>query len=87
MWKYRVRFEGENSRAIGAANTVNECNLIIKDFLDEHHYKPYYWRQYTNGVGGIKIDVGSWTEFFVIERMDGVPLTIDDLFEAEANGK
>lgn len=84
---YRVRFEGVNSRIIGYANTIRECNVVIKKFLDEHNYKAYYWRQYSNGAGGIKIDVGSYTEFFIIERTDGEQLTIESLFNLGLEGQ
>lgn len=86
MAKYKVIFYGRTKREIASVDTVRECNLAIKKFLIEHNYKSYYWRTYANNSGGIEIDVGSHTEFFVIERTDGTPLTTNLLFKAEAEG-
>lgn len=71
---YIVTFENSKGveREIGRAKTMKEANDIIQSFLDAHNYKSYYWRKWLNNNDGtkIKVDVGSWTEFFYIFRND-----------------
>lgn len=42
-----------------------DCFKYIKNFLDEHNFKSYYY-QITKLENGERIDVGSHTEFFYI---------------------
>ena len=49
-------------KAIPTANTAK----IIQKFLKDRGYKSYYWNMYKIN-GRLRIDVGSWTEFFFIE--------------------
>lgn len=64
-----VYFENTNGvqREIGTADTQEEAFKIIRKFLDEHSYKPPYWRSWSEENGEIWVDVGSHTEFFVIK--------------------
>lgn len=63
----KVYFENNSKRErlIGEGETQEECDLIITKFLEEHNFVPYYSRQW-NTDKGLKIDVGSYAEFFYI---------------------
>lgn len=58
-------------RIIARVDNMNEAHTAMLKFMKEHNYTPYYY-QYTilsdERVGRwyIKIDVGSWTEFFKV---------------------
>jgi len=57
-------------REIGKANTEEEANKIIQQFLDAHNFKSYYSRYwYCEEENGTMVDVGSHTEFFIIEGL------------------
>lgn len=51
---------------IGAAKSREEAFLLIESFLTEHNYKASYYRSWTEENGETVIDVGSWSEFFII---------------------
>ena len=53
-------------RLIAECDTVQEVGKEINKFLDAHNYKSYYWRSFGDGES-VTIDVGSWSEFFVIK--------------------
>lgn len=60
----------ENSRSerreIGRPKDSDEAFIIINEFCTERNYKIYYTRTWEeNGVK--KIDVGSHSEFFILE--------------------
>ena len=66
-------------RLIAECETVKDVGKEIQKFLDDHNYKSYYWRSW--GVDGrVKIDVGSWSEFFLV---DGI--THDEYLESLQN--
>ena len=50
-------------RVLMEVNNFNEVSAGIQKFLEEHNYKSYYTRSWIEG-DRIKIDVGSWSEFF-----------------------
>ena len=43
-----------------------ECHQEIQKFLDEHNFKSYYTRTWTEPDGSKWYDVGSWSEFFIV---------------------
>ncbi len=51
---------------IAECETVNDVGKEIQKFLDDHNCKSYYSRSWEVD-GRIKIDVGSWSEFFFVE--------------------
>ena len=51
-------------REIGRPPSTEEAFKIINNFLEEHNYKSYYTRIWTQN-GETYYDVGSWSEFFV----------------------
>lgn len=53
-------------RLIAECKTVKDVGCEINKFLEEHNYKSYYSRSWEVD-GRVKIDVGSWSEFFYIE--------------------
>lgn len=53
-------------KQIGTASTQEEIFKIINKFLDEHNYKSYYTRTWTE-KDEMWVDVGSHTEFFIIK--------------------
>ena len=53
-------------RLIAECETVKDIGKEIQRFLDDHNYKSYYWRSW-GANGGVKIDVGSWSEFFFVD--------------------
>ena len=60
----------ENSRGeerlIAKCETAKDVGKEIQKFLDDHNYKSYYSRSWEVD-GRIKIDVGSWSEFFLVD--------------------
>ncbi|MEI6296211.1 MAG: hypothetical protein WCO84_01015 [bacterium] len=67
----KVYFENSQGREreIGEGLNEQECYKIIYKFLDEFNYKSYYARSWKTDKG-IKVDVGSHTEFFYIRKVD-----------------
>lgn len=80
MNKYIVEFGTrlEKSRIIGDAETIKECHQIIMKFLDDHNYKSHYQRMWVED-GRVKVDVGSWSEFFWISRSDGSSMAFEEI--------
>lgn len=59
-----IRSNGEEL-PLGEVYTLQDAEIIIENFLDEHNYISYYWRinfypEY------LEYDVGSWTESFKV---------------------
>ena len=65
MKLYFKNSQGEE-RLIAECETVKDVGKEIQKFLDDHNYKSYYWRSWEED-GRIKIDVGSWSEFFFVD--------------------
>lgn len=55
---------------IGEAADNKEANKIIKRFCSDRNFKIYYTRQWIDEDNQNRtwVDVGSHTEFFIIER-------------------
>lgn len=68
---YRVIFQNsrKQEREIGTAVDINSAYCVIDKFLDEHNYISYYKRVWEEN-GRIKVDAGSWSEFFYVEEYD-----------------
>lgn len=58
-------------RLLCKANNRKAIMKKIDDFLKEHNYESFYtrmWETDNDELGScIKIDVGSWTEFFYVQ--------------------
>jgi len=54
-------------RLLKEVETIEEINKVVNDFLKEHNYKSYYCRVMgLENKQGVMLDVGSYTEFFVV---------------------
>ena len=71
MDKYKVIFRNSRGqeREIGRAADQQEANQIIEQFMDDHNFVSYYTRGWIED-GRIWLDVGSWTEFFILEEIN-----------------
>ena len=56
-------------RIIAEPQDKKEAVKEINKFLDDHNYKSYYMNVCEDDNGRLRIDVGSWSEFMVIEGM------------------
>lgn len=65
---YKVIFENSQGkeREIDTAVDIEVAYKIIDKFLDEHNFKSYYKNICEIEKGKIRVDVGSWSEFFYI---------------------
>lgn len=68
--KLEFQSSNGNRRVIGYPKDRNETWKLIKDFLDQHHFKSYYSRVWKNEDGETVFDVGSHTEFFFLSECD-----------------
>lgn len=68
--------KGEES-VIAEPLNVEECNREMHKFLMDHGYKSYYQNVCAVDDNKVRIDFGSWSEFFYI---DGIT------FEEYCNG-
>ena len=58
-----------NERVIANVDNADEAMIEIKKFCDERDFKIPYYRYYGSlDDNGIKYDVGSWSEFFVLRK-------------------
>lgn len=61
----------ENSRCqrriIAEPETEEEANREIRKFCEERNFTIYYTRSWRNNEGLKVYDVGSWTEFFLLD--------------------
>lgn len=53
-------------RPIAECETTKDVGREIQKFLDDHNYKSYYSRSWGD-KGNVIIDVGSYSEFFVLK--------------------
>ncbi len=53
------------------AEPINKREVIeeINKFLDEHNYKSYYFNICEYEENKLRIDFGSWSQFFLIDGM------------------
>ena len=56
-------------RVIAEPHDKKEAVKEINKFLDDHNFKSYYMNVCEDDNGRLRIDVGSWSEFFYIEYM------------------
>ena len=56
-------------RVIAEPTNKEEISKEIDKFLDDHNFKSYYMNVCEDDNGRLRIDVGSWSEFFYIEYM------------------
>ena len=87
--KLYFRNSRNQERLIAECETIQEVNVAIKQFLEEHNYKSYYTRIWYEPEG-IKTpysireesrfiyDVGSWSEFFELEVTNEEICTLPD---------
>ena len=77
----KVKLIFQNSRGeervIAEPSNREEVNKEINKFLDDHNFKSYYTRVWEEN-GRLIFDVGSHTEFFILEGMS---------FKEWSNGK
>lgn len=66
LLKLYFRNSQGKERLIAECKTVQEIHKEIQKFLDKCNYKSYYSRSWEQD-GRVKIDVGSWSEFFFID--------------------
>ena len=68
---YKIIFQNSRhkEREIGASIDMEGAYKIIDEFLDKHNFKSYYKRTWKEN-GRIKVDVGSWSEFFYIVKCE-----------------
>lgn len=52
---------------IGEANTQEEVNKIISDYIKKINFTCYYIRQWMDKDGTLVVDYGSHTQFFFVE--------------------
>ena len=69
---YKVIFENSRCevRNIGTSDDMNGAYAIIDKFLEEHNFKSYYKNVCEIEKGKIRVDVGSWSEFFYIVKYE-----------------
>ena len=60
-------------RLIAECETVKDIGKEIQKFLDDHNYKSYYTRSWTNESNPKEkiYDVGSHSEFFIFYNSKG----------------
>ena len=56
------------SRIIGTVKNEESAFKVINDFLDDHNYKSYYKRTWNTDDKATCVDVGSWSERFIIQK-------------------
>ncbi len=69
MQIYKVFFLNADGveREIGKGRTIKKARRAVSRFLALKNYKSYYWRTWEEN-GNLRIDVGSWSEFFDIKK-------------------
>lgn len=68
---YNVLFQNSKGkkRVIGTAGAESGAFKLIDNFLNEHNYKSYYKRTWKADDKTTAIDVGSWTEQFIVQEL------------------
>lgn len=64
----KLYFERSNRRKLFLSEVADQSKALaaIYKFLDEHNYKRYYTRMWTDEDGVQHYDVGSHSEFFLL---------------------
>jgi hypothetical protein len=70
MKTYLVYFENSRGieREIAAVGSREAAFVAIDKFLNEHKYKSYYKNISEYPDGSLSVDVGSWTERFIVRE-------------------
>ena len=66
-----------NERVVSEVNSWCDVCKGINKFLDEHNFKSYYQRLWQK-EDRVYVDVGSHTEFFIVE-----PYTMEQLYKEQ----
>ena len=69
IWNYFFQNSRGEERLIAEPSNREEVNKEINKFLDDHNFKSYYTRVWEEN-GRLIFDVGSHTEFFILEGMN-----------------
>lgn len=82
----KVIFKRSNGERVDlkVVNDTKEAFDVINEFLESHNFKSYYTRMWEED-GMIKLDVGSYTEFFYLEPMDISPQELRERILEGAN--
>lgn len=64
----KLLFQSSNGseRVIAEVNSFAEANEEMDKFMEERNFQSYYKRLWDRD-GRLMVDVGSWTEFFIVE--------------------
>lgn len=67
----RLLFQNSQGKERLIAEIYNKQEALqeIHKFLDEHNYKSYYMNVCEYEDNKLRIDVGSWSEFMIIDGM------------------
>lgn len=67
----RLLFQNSHGEERVIAEPTNKREVIeeINKFLDKHNYKSYYMNVCEYEENKLRIDVGSWSEFFLVDGM------------------
>lgn len=71
---YKLYYEtGGKYTLYGEYPTDQMARMAIVEWCAEHNFKSYYWNMYevpegNRLAGGLHIDFGSWSEFFIIYK-------------------
>lgn len=65
----KLYFKNSNGerKIIAKPKTEEDAVKIINKFCESRHFKIYYMRTWVDGDGLKVFDVGSWTEFFLLD--------------------
>ena len=68
---FKIIFENSKGKkkTIGKADNRDAAFKIIDDFLADHNYKSYYKRTWNIDDKTTYVDVGSWTEKFILQEV------------------
>ena len=72
MKLYFENMYGEK-RLLKESGNAQELKMVVRQFLDDHKFKSYYWR-YNWDNKQIVLDVGSHSEFFYFTDFNDVEL-------------
>lgn len=67
-----------NERLIAEVGSFAEANDEMDKFMEERNFKSYYKRVWDDGENRLMVDVGSWSEFFILE-----PCCLDDVHKEQ----
>lgn len=65
-------------RVIAEVDSWVEANDEMNRFMEERNFKSHYKRLWDDGENRLMVDVGSWSEFFILE-----PCCLDDVHKEQ----